>query len=268
MVFIAMNQDDILSRTAQYQIQYVPSSHNRISFDDNISRHSMERDHTPRHIVSIHHRDDGSTHVRRSAIRRPSYSRNDYSDDEDHRTPEMPQEFATNQPDFRITTECTSDEEDYSMPHPLRRAPNRIGSLPFETETSDSEDAPFTDDFTESFHRQIHPPAGSGSSTSHPSHSRNDRLSVSLAEAWDAHASATQEAVRAVGGELLVPHARFFIEKKKSKCTIRFDPPVSGRFILLKMWSSHHDVSSNIDIQSVMARGYAGPRYFPSVELS
>jgi hypothetical protein len=176
----------------------------------------------------------------------------------------MPQEFSTNQPDFRITTECTSDEEDYSMPHILRRAPNRIGSLPFETETSDSDDVPFADDFTESFHRQIHPPTGS---TSHP-HSRNERHSVSLAEAWDAHVSATQEAVRAVGGELLVPHAKFFIEKKKSKCTIRFDPPVSGRFILLKMWSSRHDVSSNIDIQSVMARGYAGPRYFPSVELS
>jgi hypothetical protein len=33
------------------------------------------------------------------------------------------------------------------------------------------------------------------------------------------------------------------------------------------MWSSHHDPTSNIDIQSVLARGFAGPRYFPSVEL-
>ncbi|KAF5138637.1 hypothetical protein E5D57_002423 [Metarhizium anisopliae] len=257
MVFISMNQDEILSRTAQYQIQYVSS--NRITYDDP----------TPRHIVSIRHHNDGttSTRVRRSLY--PSHSYSHDHDEDDHRTPEMPQEFSTNQPDFRITTECTSDEEDYSMPHILRRTPNRIGFLPFETETSDSEDGPFTDDFTESFHRQIHPP--SGSSTSHPSrptHSHNERLSVSLAEAWDAHASATQEAIRAVGGELLVPHAKFFIEKKKSKCTIRFDPPVSGRFILLKMWSSHHDVASNIDIQSVMAKGYAGPRYFPSVELS
>lgn len=257
MVFISMNQDEILSRTAQYQIQYVSS--NRIAYDDP----------TPRHIVSIRHHNDGttSTRVRRSLY--PSHSYSHDHDADDHRTPEMPREFSTNQPDFHITTECTSDEEDYSMPHILRHTPNRIGFLPFETETSDSEDGPFTDDFTESFHRQIHPP--SGSSTSHPSrpsHSHNERLSVSLAEAWDAHASATQEAIRAVGGELLVPHAKFFIEKKKSKCTIRFDPPVSGRFILLKMWSSHHDVASNIDIQSVMAKGYAGPRYFPSVELS
>ncbi|KHO00762.1 uncharacterized protein MAM_01540 [Metarhizium album ARSEF 1941] len=267
MVFIAMNQDDILSRTAQYQIQYVPS--NRVTYDDHTTRHSLARDPTPRHIVSIRHHHDGttSTRVRRSVY--PSLSRSHDNDEHDHRTPEMPDEFSANQPDFRITTECTSDEEDYSAPHNLRRTPNRIGFLPFETETSDSEEGPFTDDFTESFHRQIHPP--SASSTSHPSHPvrpRTERLSVSLAEAWDAHATATQEAIRAVGGELLVPHAKFFIEKKKSKCTIRFDPPVSGRFILLKMWSSHHDVAGNIDIQSVMAKGYAGPRYFPSVELS
>lgn len=92
--------------------------------------------------------------------------------------------------------------------------------------------------------------------------------SASLSEAMDAHANATQEAVRAVGGgSLLSPHARFYIEKKKSKCTIKFEPPVSARYILLKMWSSSHDPTSNIDVQSVIAQGFAGPRYFPSVEL-
>ncbi|OAA44786.1 hypothetical protein NOR_03540 [Metarhizium rileyi] len=313
MVFIAMNQDDILSRTAQYQIQYVSSSSvsntntnanttdndndndndndygnsnsnsntnsntntntntntnsNRITFDDHTTRHPFNRDSTPRRIVSIRHHNDGTTSSR---TRYPLFQPFSHDNDaDDHHIPEMPQEFSTNQPDFRITTECTSDEEDYSMPHILRRTPNRIGSLPFETETSDSDDGPFTDDFTETFHRQVHPPTGSSTShTSHPAHSRTERLSVSLAEAWDARVSAAQEAIRAVGGELLIPHARFFIEKKKSKCTIRFDPPVSGRFILLKMWSSHHDIASNIDIQSVMAKGYAGPRYFPSMELS
>jgi len=65
----------------------------------------------------------------------------------------------------------------------------------------------------------------------------------------------------------MAPHARFFIERDKSKCTVRFDPPVSGRFILLKMWSPHHSPSGNIDIQSVVARGFAGPRFFPAVSL-
>jgi hypothetical protein len=65
----------------------------------------------------------------------------------------------------------------------------------------------------------------------------------------------------------MVPHVRFHIKKGRNKCTIRFDPPVSGRFILLKMWNPHHDPSSNIDIQSVLASGFAGPRFFPSVQM-
>lgn len=167
----------------------------------------------------------------------------------------MPNEFAANVPEFRITTACSDDEEDECMgPRTSRRrTPNRIGALPFEANDSDSDE---------------HNPFGSEDLDDIPRRHRDqDRSDLSLAEAWEAHASATQEAIRAVGGELLVPHARFFIEKKKSKCTIRFDPPVSGRFILLKMWSSQHDPGSNIDIQSVMARGFAGPRYFPSVQL-
>lgn len=91
--------------------------------------------------------------------------------------------------------------------------------------------------------------------------------SATLAEAAEASQLATQEAVRAVGGGLMAPHARFFIEKDKDRCIIRFDPPVSGRFILLKMWNPHHDPSRNIDIQGVIAKGFAGPRYFPSVDL-
>lgn len=253
MVFIAMNQDDVLSRTAQYQVQYVPTTRDRSCPGQSDDRHPYERD--TRHIISIRHHDDGTTSTR---ARRSYVYRGD--DETEYRMPEMPQEFSSNLPDFRVTTECSDDEEeDYDMSQMFRRAPNRIGSLPFENMDSDSEDAnPFgSEDFLDdSRHRRPH------------HHQHRDRLSVSLAEAWDAHANATQEAVRAVGGELLAPHARFFIEKKKSKCTIRFDPPVSGRFILLKMWSSQHDPSSNIDIQSVIARGFAGPRYFPSVELS
>ncbi|KAH0538740.1 hypothetical protein FGG08_004692 [Glutinoglossum americanum] len=65
--------------------------------------------------------------------------------------------------------------------------------------------------------------------------------------------------------EILAPHARFSIKKDKSKCSIKFDPPVSGRFILLKLWSQSRD--ENIDIQSIVAHGFAGPRYFPAVEM-
>lgn len=67
----------------------------------------------------------------------------------------------------------------------------------------------------------------------------------------------------------MIPHAKFLIQHHKSQCKITFDPPISGRFILLKMWSSRHEEEgSNVDIQSVIAKGFVGPRYFPTVELA
>jgi hypothetical protein len=292
MVFITMEQDDALSRTARYQVQYTqdstsqpptcPYSHNNHNntdpSDDLPFSHVFDRELS--RVITIRHRADGT-------ISRFHYPGLDSDDDEDpssttihadhlphrrswqsrfsntnttssthRRHPSMPSEFSSNHPDFQITTECSDDEDDPSAHNnnPSRRAiprpaPNRIGSLPFETD-SDSDSDPLL------------------LNTTAPPTTTTDTPSESLLQAWEAHARATQEAVRAVGGgQLLVPHARFFIEKRKSKCTIRFDPPVSGRFILLKMWSSHQEVGGNIDIQSVIARGFAGPRYFPSVEL-
>ncbi|EPE10316.1 eukaryotic translation initiation factor 6 [Ophiostoma piceae UAMH 11346] len=63
------------------------------------------------------------------------------------------------------------------------------------------------------------------------------------------------------------PNAKFYIEEHKNKCTIRFNPPVTTRYILLKMWNPHHDIGGNIDIQGVVAKGFAGPRFFPVNEL-
>ncbi|KAG5985826.1 hypothetical protein E4U54_005775 [Claviceps lovelessii] len=271
-----MDQDDVLSRTAQYQIQY-KNPPQTIQSDDTTtlrppSDRDAERDGTPRHIVSIRHYNDGttSTRVRRSH----SHSQHPDAGLYDDRVPEMPSEFVSSQPHFNVTTECTSDEEDlFEIPHTLRRPPDRIGSLPFETETSDS-DAEIGNPFSTSEsiestdHRQAPLEINPGTLYTFESARERDIFSISLSEAWDAHNSATQDAIRAVGGGLLVPHAKFHIEKKKSKCTIRFNPPVSGRFILLKMWSTRHDAASNIDVQTVMAKGYAGPRYFPSVHLS
>ncbi|KPM46016.1 hypothetical protein AK830_g559 [Neonectria ditissima] len=275
MVFVTMNQDDTLSRTAQYQIQYPPRSHDDICSEEN-----------PRHerpIISIQHHVNGTTttHTRPFRI--------GCADNYEPRTPEMPHEFTSSLPDCRVTIECSEDEdEDDGQMRFIRRAPNHIGSLPFETPDSDSDEGnPFGSEYLDD---PNHPPhwrlyggtsnTGGGSAANlrrlrdrdrdrirDQDHDRS-RSSFSLTDAWEAHASATQDAVRAVGGgDLLTPYARFYIEKKKSKCTIRFDPPVSGRFILLKMWSSHHDPTSNIDIQSIIARGFAGPRYFPSVDL-
>ncbi|KAL9018485.1 MAG: hypothetical protein Q9185_004177 [Variospora sp. 1 TL-2023] len=65
--------------------------------------------------------------------------------------------------------------------------------------------------------------------------------------------------------DVLVPHATIFIEKRKSMVNVKFDPPVSGRYVLLKLWSPSKD--QNIDIQSIIAHGFAGPRFFPATRF-
>ena len=85
--------------------------------------------------------------------------------------------------------------------------------------------------------------------------------------------------------QLLKPHSQFFIEHSQSMVNIKFDPPPyapplflpiiitlrtlltlneyrSGRFILIKLWGPHN--GGNIDIESIIAHGFAGPRFFPA----
>lgn len=56
--------------------------------------------------------------------------------------------------------------------------------------------------------------------------------------------------------------ARFQIEEGKHKVAIRFVPPVSGRFILLKLWAGRNKV--NVDVQTIIAQGYGTLRFFPA----
>jgi hypothetical protein len=254
MVFISMTSDDLLTRTAQYQIQYSPPRPRRPG--------SRSNDLPP---VSIRYNADGTGTVMTAEQRR---LRNLYEigvqDDEcDRRTAQLPADFTENTPPFQVTTEC-SDTEDDAPPSRIRhRSLGRIASnfpgLRFEDSdpSSEDDDGQNTPPWHESY-------LGIGT----PRLRRRETASnITLADAAEAAQNATQEAVRAVGGELMAPHARFFIERDKSKCTVKFDPPVSGRFILLKMWSPQHTPGGNIDIQSVVAKGFAGPRFFPAVTL-
>ncbi|RWA12897.1 hypothetical protein EKO27_g2199 [Xylaria grammica] len=245
MVFVSMTSDHLLRRTAQYQIQYSPARS---------SSRRIEREAQPLHpIVSIRHNEDGSTMTRAQVRARRLYNMGLELDNEDNDVgiAQIPSEFNISPPPFQVTTECSDDEADDFNLRLNGRAPNRIGSLPFESDSSDDEGP---DDF-------------SISGTDYRSRRRRNRSSTALAEAAEAVQIATQEAVRAVGGELMTPNARFYIEPHKSKCTIRFDPPISGRFILLKMWNPRRSAHPNIDIQAIVAKGFAGPRFFPSVEL-
>ena len=251
MVFISMNSDDLLNRTAQYQFQYVPARYHARHIrggDGGHERRSLDLLDLP---ISLRYNDDGTITPHRMARR--IYAAGPGDDDMDRRTAQMPVEFTNTLQPFRITAECSDDDSETESPRTARRPPNRIGSLPFESDSSEGGSA-FELDHYDFDGTQVR-------------NWRRSRNNPELEAAAEASQHAAQEAVRAVGGELMTPHAKFFIEKEKSKCTLRFDPPVSGRFILLKMWSPHLDPQSNIDIQAVIARGFAGPRYFPSVEL-
>jgi hypothetical protein len=251
MVFISMTSDDLLARTAQYQIQYSPARHRQPGTDSN--------DLPP--VMSVRHHNDGSMTTAQARARR-LYDIGLQDEDCDYRTAQIPSDFTASAPPFQVTTECSDTEEDELSQPSRNRTLTRIMGLRFEE--SDSSD---NDNNNEPSGAAWHEDYITGMGRSPRLRRRETASNITLAEAAEASQVATQEAIRAVGGELMVPHARFFIERDKSKCTVRFDPPVSGRFILLKMWSPHHSATSNIDIQSVVAKGYAGPRFFPAITL-
>lgn len=249
MIFISMNQDDLLSRTAQYKIQYQPSRS---------SSRRVERENQPPAILSIRHGENGTTMTRAQVRARRLYNigiedennnNNNPNNEEEYRVAQIPPEFTTSPPQFHVTTVCSDDEDEPAL-RPDWRAPNRIGSLPFESDDSSGDDL-------------------SGDIYGLDYHRRRRRRRTPLwetGEDTETAAEASQDTLPPEG-KLMAPHARFFIEQNKSKCTIKFEPAVSGRFILLKMWSPHPDPTSNIDIQAVVANGFAGPRYFPAMEL-
>ncbi|KIW75925.1 hypothetical protein Z517_10670 [Fonsecaea pedrosoi CBS 271.37] len=92
-------------------------------------------------------------------------------------------------------------------------------------------------------------------------------LTSELPEAEGSSSKATLNGMAAAssarGG--IAPHALFFISRNKSSTEIKFDPPVSGRYILVKLWAQCPH--ANIDVQAILARGYGGPRFFPSSEM-
>lgn len=244
MVFVSMNAD-LLARTARYQISYSRTSSSR----------RTDRDDQPSVPLLSNRNTEAGNSVSRMRARRLwtiGMDGMDDGDENEYRSAQIPPEFTASPPPFHVTTVCSDDEDDPSMRPFWQQAPNRIGALPFENE----EDSGLDD-----------------SDTIVPSNHglRRRRYFPYNLDSIRSEVEASQEAAggssSAGEGDLMAAHARFFIEPDKSKCTIKFDPPVSGRFILLKMWSPHPDSTSNIDIQAVVASGFAGPRYFPAVEV-
>jgi hypothetical protein len=288
MVFVSMENDEALIRTAQYQIQYAAPRH-RIRL--------ASRDPNNSHIISIRHNLDSTTtgHENRS----PTASGLEAGSDEwDCRLAQLPTDFTHQTPSpFNVTIECDDSDSDSDHPPRRRRAADRLSGRLSGMLSGHYDPASDSDGSSDRDHRwaeeafllgvsRLRPsaPAPPPAPAPHPRFTRRSprqqpTVSDDLAEAVLAAQEATQEAVKAVGGVtstagaagpsagLMAPLAWFFIEREKSKCIIRFDPPVSGRFILLKMWSPHFSEAANIDIQSVVAKGFAGPRFFPASQL-
>ena len=65
--------------------------------------------------------------------------------------------------------------------------------------------------------------------------------------------------------------AHFSIKPGKHKVALHFDPGISGRFILVKVWAEMGVVGGgrarNVDVQSIIAKGYGGCRFFPAREV-
>lgn len=240
MVFVSMNSDDLLARTAGYQIRYERTQGSR----------RTDRDQSLVPTLSSRNTETGASAPRQRAGRLYNFGMSAMDDDEENdvRSAQIPAEFTTLPPPFHVTTVCSDDEDEPSM-RPYWQAPNRIGALPFESDDSGLDDSDTMSHRRPGAHRRrLH-------------FSDNSRAEAETSRDTSSGPSTAGE------GDMMAAHARFFIEPDKSKCTITFDPPVSGRFILLKMWSPHPDSTSNIDIQAVVASGFAGPRYFPAVEL-
>ena len=219
-----MTSDDLLARTAQYQIQYSPPKNRRSG-----SAHS--NDLPP--IMSIRHNGDGSMTTAQVNARR-LYDIGLQDEDCDYRTAQIPSDFTADAPPFQVTTECSDDENDEAQRRLHRRAFHRnIGARFEDSDSSDSDRNANNEHSGGPWHEDYL--FGMGRSPRQRLRRRETASNITLAEVAEASQAATREVVRAVGGELMVPHAKFFIERDKSKCTIRFDPPVSGRFILLKM---------------------------------
>ncbi|KFY36089.1 hypothetical protein V495_07953, partial [Pseudogymnoascus sp. VKM F-4514 (FW-929)] len=110
-----------------------------------------------------------------------------------------------------------------------------------ESSSEDSEEeppAPIELDWTDNdfdFDRFLHPDQQPGGRPRSRSGSRGARrsqpsvVSLGLENAIEAADEATEEAVKAVDGRgsgqgLMAPHARFFIERDKSRCRLVFEP--------------------------------------------
>ncbi|PCG93431.1 Hypothetical protein PENO1_083610 [Penicillium occitanis (nom. inval.)] len=263
MIFVSMSSDELLERTAQYQIHYPSRSRRCHESRRHYSNPSREYFNTYRSRTQgteaggagassgdLDAQANESTWSRRSLFD-PTYA----------------------EPQFRVTTEHDGnpdsrqhDDDDFPSANDVDLLDSGEDSELFCPVDEDDSDGGDTVEFNnrgrlDSRRRDRGPRNslyGLGS---------NNRLnSPSLIEPARFSAGAAHGVSGDMNGisNIMKPHARFFIEREKSMVSINFDPPVSGRYILIKLWSPYS--GGNIDIESIMVHGFAGTRYFPALD--
>ncbi|KAI9374171.1 hypothetical protein BJX61DRAFT_342779 [Aspergillus egyptiacus] len=281
MVFVSMSSDELLSRTAQYQIQYSgyrgQSSQPSLTYPPLFRRPSRTQ---PSQEYLNSYRTPLQTLERATlgGLDSPSDSDTDASElpDSPNQNTDVTTEFRVSMEyderpdsnDHDISGEDSSVSQSSAMASLERMAtayPMEDDFLCSDTEDSSSED----DDASESnsfnarrrqLQRQV----------------RNMRRQYAMEQSELQRSRHTPNSVPPSAPSaprpgqsthpsnlgLMKPLAQFFIKRPKSSVSLKFDPPPSGRYILIKLWSPFN--AGNIDIQSVVAHGFAGPRFFPA----
>ncbi|KAJ9306698.1 hypothetical protein DTO217A2_3866 [Paecilomyces variotii] len=267
MIFVSMSSDDLLARTARYQIQYSPSRrrarrHRRVGM-----RPSEEYANAFRSPLRS---------LERALIRHPGYpdSEFDFAGQLTSTTRASVDRDSTSE--FRVTTEFDErsddgdDDQENDDDFPSAAEMERMQMVQIEDDVlcSEDEDSESDEDANEmsafnrgrlDMRRRMRAARRQDILGDHDV-LRRRRMAPSLIE--PVIPSSTDNYYPDGSSEVMKPHAQFFIEREKSMVSIKFDPPPSGRFILIKLWSPYS--GGNIDIQSIVAYGYAGPRFFPA----
>ncbi|GAB7362197.1 hypothetical protein MBLNU230_g2223t1 [Neophaeotheca triangularis] len=139
----------------------------------------------------------------------------------------------------RIRSEETAN--DYDSPPAEPRSPPEPEPIPNRYWEEDFGNAPAS----RAAHVGLHPFHPDNSNTTHNNQSKTDPSPTHGRENT---------------GDDKVTCTRFRIERGKHRVAIGFEPAISGRFIMLKLWAG----KGNVDVQGVVARGFGGPRFFES----
>ncbi|PWY70202.1 hypothetical protein BO70DRAFT_365502 [Aspergillus heteromorphus CBS 117.55] len=266
MVFVSMSSDELLARTAAFEVE---GEANRSSRRNRPSGMPPSQEYLNAYRPPLQSLDRGSI------MGHPSDSESDSTDETGDAAPSV-----GNGPDrlseFRFTTDYdersdghsdrdSQDDEIFSLTDTESLS---IGRMEDDNNACSDSDLSLSDDDTSEQHtfarrrqelsrriramRRRYTAERDGQARRHPNVAMPPPPGPRV-----------EPAARGSDSALMKPHARFFIERNKSMVSIKFDPPPSGRYILVKLWSPHS--GRNIDIQSIVVYGYAGTRFFPAL---